>query len=725
MTIHLTSLFLTAAAFVGVATGDEFRSKLEKARDHWAYQRPSRTQLPQVSKPFAAQNPIDRFIIARLDTEGLGLSGAAERAVLLRRVSLDLIGLSPSIGELNAYLSDDRPDAYQRAVDRLLASPHYGEHWGRRWLDLARYADTNGYNIDVGRPIWPYRDWVIEALNANLPFDQFTIEQIAGDLLPDATQAQRIATGFHRNTMINEEGGVDPEEDRVKAIVDRVSTTATVWLGTTLACAQCHNHFFDPFTQREFFQLYAFFNNSKDRGGGGPKRNLAPILHVLSPAQRTELRRIRSEIEDLGEQQQERVEQLRKLETSLLNAAPITLVMGERLEPRSTRVHIRGDFLQLGEEVRPDVPAILPPLSVRSRTGLTLNEVQKVQSDEGLSKSKESEKVQSDEAPSHSKDPKRRADRLDLARWLVSNDNPLVGRVTMNRHWQRFFGSGIVATSNDFGIQSESPTHPELLDWLAVEFMESRWNIKRMHRLIVTSATYRQSSRVIPKLMTRDPQNRLLARGPRFRMDAEMIRDHALAVSGLLQRRIGGPSVYPPQPAGFWLEFGTKGFNMETWPTDSGTKRYRRGLYTFWRRTTAYPTFAIFDAPSRQDCTVQRPRTNTPLQALTTLNDPAFVESAVALGQRILQRDDLSDSQRVRFAFRLCVARHPQDAELERLVSLYEQQLQNFQESPQQAATLVDFESLQKQVGFDSPELAAWSVVATVLLNLDETVTKG
>jgi len=710
MTIHFTRLFLTAAAFVGVATGDEFRSKIEEARDHWAYQRPSRTQLPQVSKPFAARNPIDRFIIARLDTEGLGLSGEAERAVLLRRVSLDLIGLSPSIGELNAYLSGDRPDAYQRVVDRLLASPHYGEHWGRRWLDLARYADTNGYNIDVGRPIWPYRDWVIEALNANLPFDQFTIEQIAGDMLPDATQAQRIATGFHRNTMINEEGGVDPEEDRVKAIVDRVSTTATVWLGTTLACAQCHNHFFDPFTQREFFQLYAFFNNSKDRGGGEPSTSLEPLLYVLSPSQRTELRRIRSEIEDLGERQQERVEQLRKLETALLNAAPKTLVMGERLEPRSTRVHIRGDFLQLGDEVRPDVPAILPPLSVGSRTGPSANELEKVQGDAG---------------PSHSKDPKRRADRLDLAHWLVSSNNPLVGRVTMNRHWQRFFGSGFVATSNDFGIQSESPTHLELLDWLAVEFMDTRWNIKQMHRLIVTSATYRQSSRVTPKMLAHDPQNRLLARGPRFRMDAEMIRDHALTVSGLLQRKIGGPSVYPPQPDGFWLEFGTKGFNMETWPNDSGTNRYRRGLYTFWRRTTAYPTFTVFDAPSRQDCTVQRSRTNTPLQALTTLNDPAFVEAAVALGQRILQRDDLSASQRVRFAFRLCVARNPQAAELERLVSLYEQQLENFQKSPQQAATFVNFESSQKQAGLKSPELAAWSVVATVLLNLDETVTKG
>ena len=682
-----------------------------RADNHWAYQSVVRPPQPAVANEDWPRNPIDRFILARLEQEGLGPSPAADRATLLRRVTLDLIGLPPSLEDVDAFLTDTHPGAYERAVDRLFASPHYGEHWARKWLDLARYADTNGYNIDVPRSMWPYRDWVIRALNDNMPFDQFTVEQLAGDLLPEPSRDQLIATGFHRNTMINQEGGVDPEESRVEAVVDRVNTTSTVWLGTTLECAQCHSHKYDPFSQREFFQLYAFFNNSKDGGGTGPEGSLAPVLHLPKPDQELELERIRSEIAPLEAEQTEssqtaegdsnspsaesqssdaedlatkQLEALRKQESDLLKSVPSTLIMGECSESRTTRIHIRGDFLDLGDEVAPAVPAVL-----------------------------------------HSLPPDQPAHRLGLARWLADPRNPLVGRVTTNRMWQGFFGAGIVATSNDFGTQGEAPSHPQLLEWLAAELIATGWDIKAMHKRIVVSATYRQSSFVTPELLASDPSNRLLARGPRLRMEAEMIRDNALAISGLLNVQLGGPSVYPSQPAGFWLEFGTKGFGMEKWPASTGADRYRRGLYTFWRRTTTYPSFTTFDAPSRDRCTPRRHRSNTPLQALVTLNDPAFVEASVALAGRMKKFGGSEPEARIVYAFRLCQARRPQTIELARLLALYREQRINFQSQPERAEALVAASLDKIPANADAHELAAWTIVASVLLNLDATITKG
>ena len=655
-------------------------SSAEPQRKHWSYRPVLRPALPTVNK--ALPNPIDRFVVARLERAKLALNRPASPSQLLRRVYLDLIGLPPSPEELDEFLADERPDAYVRVVDRLLASPHYGEHWGRYWLDVARYADTNGYNIDVSRPIYPFRDWVINAINQNMPFDQFTIEQIAGDLLPKPTIPQRVATGFHRNTMVNQEGGVDPEEDRIKAVVDRVNTTAKVWLGSTLECANCHNHFYDPFTQEDFFGLFAFFNSTTDKAATS---DLNPFVLLLTRPQRKALFKIRSDLKKVGKSDVKRIKLLKAKEVALLKAVTRSLAMRRRKMPRLTRVHIRGDFLDLGEKVSPGVPAVLHPLPRLQR-------------------------------------PRERT-RLDLAHWLVAKENPLVGRVTMNRHWQRFFGAGLVSTSGDFGRQGAKPTHPKLLDWLAAEFVQSGWNVKRMHRMIVTSQIYQQSSASSTSDTSQTNQlRRLLALGPSFRLDAESIRDVALWASGNLNRRIGGASVYPQQPAGFWLEFGTKGFGMERWPTSKGAARYRRGLYTFWRRTSAYPTFTILDAPSREHCIVQRARSNTPLQALTTLNDPAFVECAVGLATRVCRQTKLSVDERIRYAFRLCLSRFPRQPELTRLRLLVSQQHSNYLRDPAAARKLVGKFASSSTV--TKSELAAWTIVASVLLNLDESLTK-
>jgi hypothetical protein len=907
---------------------------------HWSYVAPVRPALPQVSDESWVRNPIDRFVLTRLDREGMKPSPPADRSTLLRRVFLDLIGLPPTIEQANRFLSDARPDAYERLVDELLVSPHYGERWARPWLDLARYADSNGYEKDRLRTIWPYRDWVIRALNDDMPFDQFTIEQLAGDLLPEATIEQRIATGFHRNSMINEEGGSDPEEYRCHVAADRVNTTATVWLGSTIACAQCHNHKFDPFTQKEYYQLFAFFNNTPDevrrtetndilensvkltiplpdeaavrerideleaaldaetaelesaqnaweqevtRGaawselplitaeshggaaltpqvdgsllaegerpdkdayalivecplsqitafrletlttGGtdtpGPGRtphgnfvlseirvNLIPaadsspdgtpgdravawhsaaadhsqpdfavtaaidgnvrtgwaiagefgkphsavfvpthplentrgaIFHIVldqqyggkhtigrfrimatddrgdvsryllpqpireivaipraarSGEQRSEVRRYYRSVTPLLLAQRDELASLRRRLDGRVN----TLVMQELPQPRETFVHTRGDFLQRGEQVEPSVPRVLAPTRLNPTAA--------------------------------------RPNRLDLARWLVHRENPLTARVTMNRVWEQYFGCGLVATSEDFGVQGEPPSHPELLDWLATEFTEpgpsldgssvpaaDAWRLKRLHRLIVLSATYRQSSVVTPELLARDPHNRLLARGARFRLEAELLRDQALAASGLLSRKIGGPSVMPYQVDGVWN--GSR--NAYNWTTSGGDDRYRRGIYTFWRRSTPYPSFVSFDAPNREVTCTRRPRTNTPLQALTTLNDPEFVTPAAALARRMLREGGAAPESRAAFGFRAVLARAPRSDESDRLVALYQQQLDHFRKDGVAAETLAATGSSDAVPSSNTAELAAWTVVANVLLNLDETLTRG
>jgi hypothetical protein len=883
-------------------------------RLHWAFVPPKQHPLPAVTQCSWPRNPIDYFILARLEAEGLKPAPEADRYTLARRLYLDLIGLPPTPEEAEAFVNDKSPEAYEKLVDRLLASPHYGERWARRWLDLARYADTNGYEKDRPRSIWPYRDWVINALNADRPFDRFTLSQLAGDLLPDATQDQKIATGFHRNTMLNEEGGIDPLEYRFYAVVDRVAVTGTIWLGLTVGCAQCHTHKFDPIPQREYYQFMALLNNADepvlpvrrpditrqrleiekkiaalvadlpnrfppefDRRDAGPpsdrrahflrkyrewqqreadrtvrwtvlrptsvKSNL-PHLTVLDDNSilasgdqsksdtydlsfRTDLHGITAlrlevlpddrlpaggpgrvyyegalgdfflsefrvmagakipvskaahsfaggkatadkaidgdpqtgwsinggqgrahtavftlaaplagakdlhvqmlferyyssglgrfrisattdtrsavardmpvEVEDVllipeekrTTQQEERllhqflmtapelakerdeIERLRKQ----LPAYPTTLVMEERPaeNPRPTFIHNRGEFLQPKERVEPDVFSVLPPLP---------------------------------------KDTPR--NRLSLARWLVSPDNPLTGRVTMNRQWAAFFGRGIVPTLQDFGYQGERPSHPELLDWLAVELVKQGWSKKKMHKLIVRSATYRQSSRVSPELAAKDPHNELLARGPRVRLEAEQLRDAALRYSGLLSEKIGGPSVFPPQPPAVTTEGA---YGQLQWKVSKGPDRYRRGLYTFSKRTAPFAMFATFDAPSGEVCVARREVSNTPLQALTLLNDPAFTEAAQALGKMMAERKG-SVAERVDYLFRRCLTRPPSAEEAAQLVRFFQTQKSRCQRKE------IDAAKIAGTGAGDVNERAAWTALARTLFNLDEAIVK-
>ena len=670
-----------------------------KYEEHWAYVKPVRPPLPGVKNRAWVRNGIDSFVLARLEQEGLSPSPEADRATLIRRLSLDLTGLPPDVREVDDFVNDRSADAYRKVVERLLASPHYGEHQARAWLDMARYADTNGYEKDQRRTIWAYRDWVIDAFNRDLPFDRFTVEQLAGDLLPKPTLGQRIATGFHRNTMTNTEGGTDDEEFRVAAVVDRVNTTMEVWMGTTIGCAQCHNHKFDPFTQKEYYQLLAFFNSTQDSG-----RNVAPTLAVPVSAHSARLKALNAEIADhatllgrlpslgrevLAAPVRQRLAALRRQLHALKPTT--TLVMKELPKPRPTHVMLRGNHRKPGDRVEPGVPARLHPLKLRG-DGRPLN-------------------------------------RLDLARWLVDGENPLVGRVTMNRVWARYFGRGLVETSEEFGAQGEPPTHPELLDYLAVEFMEGAsggegprrpWSLKAMHRLIVHSATYRQSSRVTPALLKRDPYNRLLARGPRFRLSAEAVRDNALAISGLLDRTVFGPSVFPYQPEGVWFN----PYSSDRWVTSTGGDQYRRGLYTFWRRTAPYAAFMAFDAPSREVSCERRPRTNTPLQALATLNDRAFVQCAAALARRMMTEAG-GDRERATHGFRLCVARPPSAKELNVLLGLYRDNLEKYRKDAAAARNMAAGGLGAPPKDLNAAELAAWTVVANVLLNLDETITRG
>jgi len=874
---------------------------------HWAFVPPKQSPLPRVMRPEWVQNPIDAFVLARLEKEGLQPSPRADAHTLIRRASLDLIGLPPTPEEIDSFVreSEARPQAaYEKLIDRLLASPHYGERWARRWLDLARYADTNGYEKDRQRSVWPWRDWVINALNADMPFDRFTIEQIAGDLLPNATLSQRIATGFHRNTMLNEEGGIDPLEFRFYAVADRVATTGTVWLGLTLGCAQCHTHKFDPISHKDYYGLFAFLNNADEpelevvseditrrrkeiesqiaarvaelpgkvsleekfqnwlqqesarsvrwtvlrpttasanlplltvqddysvlasgdqtksdtydlefrsdlkgitairieampddrlpkhgpgRGyyegpfgdftlseltlladgnpvklvrashsfaakgfpaqsaidgnpqtgwsvNGGQGRAHWAVFNLAEPLAEAGRLRIRmlferhfsaglgrfriaattdarpamardvpAELEELfllppdkltPEQKRKLMQQFmlttpelatqRKAIDSLraqLPAYPTTLVMQERPtnNPRPTFLHHRGEFLQPTERVEPAGLAILHPLPG------------------GVPR-----------------------DRLTFARWLVSPENPLVGRVTMNQQWAAFFGQGIVRTQQDLGYQGDFPSHPELLDFLAVELVKRGWSLKKMHKLIVMSATYQQSSRVTPELQARDADNRLLARGPRVRLEAEMIRDQALRVSGLLAPKIGGPSVFPPQPPGVTTE-GTYG--RLDWKVSQGPDRYRRGLYTFSKRTAPYAMFSTFDGPSGEVCVARREVSNTPLQALTLLNDPALVEASRALGTLLASRSG-SVEDRIDYLVRRILCR-PATAEEKILLAKFLQTQKRRFESKELDAATVGEPGASAPGATNVVERATWTALARVLLNLDETITRG
>jgi len=556
-------------------------------RNHWSFDRPVRPDPPAVRHRGWLRNAIDHFVLAKLEQQRLNPSREADRRTLARRLSLDLIGLPPSPELVREFAADNHPDAYERLVDRLLAMPQYGERWARVWLDLARYADTQGYERDFRRSVWPYRDWLIRAFNANMPFDQFTIQQLAGDLLPSPSQDDLIATGFHRNTMTNSEAGSDDEEYRGLAVKDRVAVTGQVWMGLTWGCAQCHTHKYDPISHTEFYQLYAFLNQTED----ADRYDDAPSIKVGDGS---------------------------------------TLVMRE-LAPdkqRVTRIHLRGNFLDPGPEVTPGTPAAL-----------------------------------------HSFPQQSPRNRLGLAQWLVSKDNPLTARVTVNRFWARLFGRGIVESEEDFGTQGSQPSHPQLLDWLATEFMQRDWDMKGLLKTIVMSATYRQVSDASPELLKRDPYNRLLARGARYRLDAEAIRDQALSVSGLLSSKMYGAPVMPWQPEGIWQVV----YNSEQWLTGPGEDRYRRSLYTFLRRTSPYPWLAAFDAPGGDVCAIRRIRTNTPLQALASLNDPLSMEAAQRLALRTLREAELSDKARASRMFELVLGREPTAQEAQRILTLHRQ----------------------------------------------------
>lgn len=679
-------------------------------RRHWSLVAPVRPDVPRVKNETARLSPIDAFIQARLDGEGIKPSPEAGRRALLRRLSLDLIGLPPTPAEFEAFLADPRPDAWEQQVERLLGSPHYGERWARWWLDAARYADSNGYSIDAPRQIWKYRDWVVAALNRDEPFDQFATDQLAGDLLPGATLAQKIATGFNRNTQINQEGGIDPEQFRIESVMDRVNTFGTVFLGLTIGCAQCHDHKFDPLTQRDYYQLFAFFNNSEEEGHGkAAPSGMLEIPGEFEPLNEKDLEEAGAELnrhlntkgsavikweKELTAEQRARLsagaraslekpwsertlEQKRnsyrafkpddpefksrdanldKLEKR--RPKPVTtLVMRELPEPRESHIFIKGDFTRPSERVTPGVPAALHKLD--GRPGRALN-------------------------------------RLDLARWVVAPENPLLARVIVNRLWQQYFGRGLVETENDFGTQGAPPTHPELLDWLAVEFMRPSepgvepWSLKHIHRLIVRSAVYRRSSQARPDLEVADPNNRLLARQSRLRLDAEAIRDSALATSGLLAPVLGGPPVFPPQPDGVM----SLGQVKRDWKESSGQDRYRRALYTHWWRATPHPALSVFDSADGFTSCTRRIRSNTPLQALTLLNDKQFFEFAEALARKIDSASHDS-ATRIEQAFRLCLGRPPSAVEQARLLALLSTEM-------------------------DQPSL----MLARVLLNLDETITR-
>jgi hypothetical protein len=698
---------------------------------HWSYVKPVRPTIPRVSNPEWASNPIDRFVLARLDREGLKPTPPADPATIARRAALDLIGLTPTIEIADEFLNDPSPLAYEKLVDRLLASPAFGERWAAPWLDLARYADSQGYANDPDRTIWRYRDWVIDALNANLPYDRFTIEQLAGDLLPKPTTEQLVATGFHRNTLTNTEGGTSAEEFRTAAVVDRVNTTMQVWMGTTIGCAQCHNHKYDPFSQKEYYQLYAIFNNTEDRNSGddfptltaalpGRETELATLTTTLAEARKkldaeipkvdpglsawektVDRAKLPKPIADVlaipeakrkAAQKQALLTHYRALNPSVkaltaeVNAldarrkviSTTTPILREG-KPRVTNILIRGNFLDKGERVTPGLPAALHPAA--------------------------------------GKEP---LDRLKLARWLVDENNPLTARVAVNRLWEELFGVGLVQTSEEFGLQGELPSHPELLDFLATEYIRSGWDTKHLLRLIVTSSTYRQGSAVAEALNKRDPFNRLLARGPRLRLSAEAIRDQALYLGGLLSPKMYGPPVQPPRPSfGLAAAFGSS----TDWSASSGDDRYRRALYTRWRRNAPYPSATTFDAPERTVCNIRRVRTNTPLQALVTLNDPVFVEAAQGLARRIAAHKG-STQERVAYGFRLCLTRSPHEAESKRLVSLYELARKQLALTPAKALDLATNPLGPMPAGMNAADLAAWTVVGNVLLNLDETLAR-
>jgi len=897
-------------------------------KDHWAFKAPVRPKEPQVRNAAWVRNPIDKFILAKLERESLSPSPEVDRATLIRRLSLDLTGLPPKLEEIDQFLGDKGDRAYDELVERFLSSQHYGEHWGRHWLDAARYADSNGFEKDATRSIWPYRDWVINAFNRDLPFDQFTIEQLAGDLLPNPTLDQRVATGFLRNSMMNQEGGIEPEQFRIEAMIDRMDAVGKAWLGLTIACAQCHNHKYDPISQKEYYQLFAFLNNDDE-----------PFIEVPTPEQQKKRDEISQKVQSLIDKTMNDTldldEKMAAWEKSIANAegkwtvlepkewlnfatkyekqsdgsllgggdvkpgavthiwvdTALTNITGFRMEAMmhpnlpyggpglvakgsfllkeftaeayaitnatvtnkivfrravadleapgfgianaidgntdkggwtaatvpvrrnsehravfecekpiagfegGTRLkfavhqkHSNGDghngavdndskldshtFGRFRISATTDAtPLTVDPLTKKqrallARTGASRTSDEKRQlfdiyrfHDTNFAKlNRDIDNTltnwvyapttlalqrRAEPRPAHifkrgdwqRPGPEVSADiptvlhafpkdaprnRLGLAKWIVDRRSPTTARAIVNRMWQTYFGQGLVTTPEDFGTRVDAPSHPELLDWLACEFMDSGWSFKHMHRLITQSATYRQSSKVAPELYAKDPYNRLLARGPRFRVEAETVRDIALSASGLLSSTVGGPSVRPPIPA----SVGDTVYGGFSWPESSGDDKYRRGMYTFWKRSLPFPTLLAFDAPPAETACTRRVRSNTPLQALTTLNEKMFVEAAQALGLKIMTHGGTNDSSRVTYGFRLCTGRAPTEAELESLLRFWNEQYEYFEDRTAAALSVAvpDIKKVPEDVNLH--KVAAWAMVSRALLNLDETITK-
>lgn len=648
-----------------ISEGASFAPTGRKQEKHWAYRALS---LPRLS---GQGHPIDELVLARLDKEGLKMSPQADPATRLRRLYLDLIGIPPVPAEVMAFIKNPSQAAYQAQVEKLLANPQYGVRQARSWLDLARYADSNGFEKDNSRSIWPYRDWVIKALNDNMPYDQFTVEQLAGDLLPNPTREQLVATGFHRNTMQNLEGGVDDGEAQYAILSDRVNTTSTVWMGTTMACARCHDHKYDPISHKDYFSFYAFFNKPNVRLIGSPPFETdlwENELWLYGPGQEEQLKSLRDQRSKASDPELQK--KLDSQINQLVSSIPKTRIMGDdpKVDIPKTFIKARGDYRADSTPVQPDVPEVFG----------------------GLPKNL----------------PKN---RLGMAKWLVSKANPMAARVHVNRIWEQYFGYGLVESVEDFGARGDAPTNPELLEWLAASFVQKGWDQKWLHRTIVTSKAYQQTAKATPELLEKDPKNLLLARGPRVRMEAEMIRDSLLHASGLLSLKIGGPSVMPYQPEGTW----NSPYSGEYWQISPGKDRYRRGIFTFAKRTAPYPSFMTFDGGSREECLPRRLRTNTPLQALVLMNDPVYIEAAKTLAGKV-SRLAGSDDHRLGMAYLWTLSRPARSAEKAAMAKLWEDQLMLYRSKPEEA----------KKLGLD-PEGAAWLMVVNVLMSTDEAITKG
>jgi hypothetical protein len=662
-----------------------------KYETHWAYVKPLRQAIPRTKYP--TTNWIDHFVFARLEREGLSPSHEADRRTLIRRASFDLTGLPPTPEQVDAFLADNDPQAYPKLVDKLIGSEHFGERMATYWLDLVRYADTVGYHGDQDHHASPYRDYVIDAFNRNLPFDQFTREQLAGDLLPNPTIDQKIATCYNRLLQTSHEGGVQPKEYLAIYAADRVRNLSAVWMGATVGCAQCHDHKFDPYTARDFYSLAAFFADVDEerhlRGGGAdtvPTKR-APEIRVHTRRERERLATLDQKIKEMGEPEsdvdQKQLANLIKERDTLKKSQRLVMIT-QAVNPRTFRLLPRGNWLDdTGPVVEPALPAFLGTLKITGRPN-----------------------------------------RLDLANWLTDAKDGaglLVARVFVNRLWYLFFGAGLSRSLEDFGGQGEPPTHPELLDALAIEFIESNWDAKRIVTRIVESQSYRQSSHETAELKNRDPENKLLARQGRWRLPAESIRDQALFASGLLMLDVGGPSAKPYQPVGYYRHLN---FPKREYVSDADAKQWRRGVYVHWQRQFLHPMLKAFDASTREECTAQRARSNTPLAALVLLNDPTFVESARVLGQRTLVADRQSDAERLAFAFRQVTSRQPDEVEERTLLKLLEKNRAAYKMDTKAARDILAIGLAPLAKDIDAAELAAWTAVCRALFNLSETITR-